>query len=272
MRKLFVLMIAFLTISGFYACEKDVFSTGDEEAMDAIALASNKTEITVENLPSIVQSFLDELYFETYVEAVFKSDGNGFEVQLGNGELVYFDEDGEPLTGALTRGDCERPHRKGGKKGKGTRDGFGERDSTRTCSDNSIAIEELSATITDYITANYPEAEIRKAKLKTAEDGADLIVVGLSDHVILVFDGDGNFIEEKTFVGHCGGRGTPVAFEELSQVILDYISTNYETAEFRKAFEKEEGTIVVGLYVDGEKIVLGFDADGNLIFEKTGRG
>ncbi len=56
---------------------------------------------------------------------------------------------------------------------------------------------ELPATVTDYITANYPEATIERAR-----QGENGFGVKLDSGVILIFDAEGNFVTEKE--GHGG--------------------------------------------------------------------
>ena len=128
-----------------------------------------------------------------------------------------------------------------------------------------VAIADLPMSITDYVAANYPDSDIKRAKNNA--DGN--YIVGLTGKIVLVFDADGNFVEELPFVGgQCGCGGEEVDVAELPTSITDYIATNYPTAEVKKAHQKGE-KYVVGLIVDDERVILIFDEDGNFLAERT---
>lgn len=57
-----------------------------------------------------------------------------------------------------------------------------------------VEVADLPTVITDYITANYADATIKKALVKKEDD---TYVVFLDTRVKVVFDADGNFVEEK---------------------------------------------------------------------------
>lgn len=204
-------------------------------------------EVAADQLPEDAQSYLDENHFDTYIDVVNFAEGLGYHVELGTGENVFFNEDGEKLEKEGKRG--RKGHR--GHKGKDL---------------EPIEISDLSSTITDYVANNYPDATIVRAK--TDEEGN--IYVGLDSHIILEFDAEGNFVGE--FEHHRRGKGEKIDLSELPTVITDYITENYPNSELKVAFKKEDGYGVGIVTSDDERKVLIFDADGNFVAEKTCNG
>jgi hypothetical protein len=73
------------------------------------------------------------------------------------------------------------------------------------CGDfEDLAIEDLSETIMAYITENYPDAEIVKARTGTHDEVTETHVLLLGTGV-LIFDADDNFIEFKELRMPFGG-------------------------------------------------------------------
>lgn len=207
-------------------------------------ISASKTEITADELPNSALEVLNTDYFGTYIDEVLEAKGLGFEVSLSDESKVYFDEEGGCLNGT----------EKGGKKGKkGHKKGRGE----------AIDIASLSTTITDYISTNYPDATIDGARTHP-EKG---FMVKLSTDIIVLFDLDGNFIDEHEFTYHHGNRNK-IEIADLSTLITDYISTHYPDATIKVAFEKGE-SIMVGIEENGDKKMLVFDSESNFIEEKT---
>ncbi len=64
-----------------------------------------------------------------------------------------------------------------------------------------VEIADLPTLITDYISTNYPDAEIKKAFTKDTNYGVG-IITSENERRMLIFDSEGVFIEEKTCNGH----------------------------------------------------------------------
>ena len=233
-----VSLLAFVLTITFASC-----SLMDNSLISDI-ISAEKTEVAAEELPNSALELLDIDYFGTYIDEVLEARGLGFEVTLSDLSKVYFDEDGDCLNGT----------EKGGKKGK--KKGGKDRG-------EAIDIADLSTTITDYITANYPDATIDGAR--THPDKG--YMVKLSTDLIVLFDLDGNFVDEHEFMYHHGNR-TKIEIADLSALITDYISTHYPDAIIKVAFEKDEN-IMVGVEENGDKKMLVFDSKNNFIEEKT---
>lgn len=184
-------------------------------------------ELNLEDLPQAILDYLNEQYPDIFVIKAEK-EKEGFEVKLEDGTKLTFDEAGNLLE-----------VKKAGEYGN-----------------SHLSLEDLPATIVDYISANYPDTKIVKAE---AEEGG--FEIRLTKGIVLLFDGEGNFLEEKDK----GGDEDHIAFEDLPQSILDYISANYPDKDFVKA-EKEKNGYEIKL-TGG--IELYFDEEGNLIKEEV---
>ncbi|MBK7345289.1 MAG: PepSY-like domain-containing protein [Saprospiraceae bacterium] len=66
--------------------------------------------------------------------------------------------------------------------------------------------------------------------------------------------------------GPCGGKGTWIKVEELSELIQDYVSTNYPDATIKGGKEKNDVILVL---LDSRKILV-FDLDGTFLKEAAG--
>jgi hypothetical protein len=123
-------------------------------------------------------------------------------------------------------------------------------------------VDELPAAIVEYVTANYPDAEILRAK--QFPRGYVLLI---SERRLLIFNNELEFVMETAAFHFCDQIGHPINIEDLPDVVTSYITVNYPDGEIVKAF-KVRGRIVVGLMTpDGRKILV-FDADGNFLFER----
>lgn len=135
---------------------------------------------------------------------------------------------------------------------------------------DAINVDSLPAGILDYINANYPDSlDIHRAFLT---DEGNYIVI-LSNHVAVVFDANGNFVEEITLPsggghgGPGGHNGTHIPVDSLSATITDYITANYpDSLEIHKAVLLPDGNTLVIL---SNHIGVVFDANGNFVEEIT---
>ncbi len=151
-----------------------------------------------------------------------------------------------------------RKHRPGGKDSLCTR----------------VAIEDLPASITDYITQNYPDATIDRAFKKGTGDYIVLIKTVDGAIKILEFDTNGAFVKELERKKH-GPNGPKDHRKKLNEVdpttlpsaITDYITTNYAGATIVKAGTTRDGDYIVALDWNGSPKVLLFDTAGNFIKE-----
>ncbi len=242
MKKLSVLFLALVTLS-FTSCDLLNMETS---VIDDI-VSADKTEVTSEDLPQAANDILNTNYFETFIEKVSLADGLGYEVELGNDQTLYFDLEGSLIEDEKN---CKGKGHKGC-KGKGT----------------EIELSELPTLVTGYISETYPDAAIKRAKV---DDNGDFLVA-IEGPLFLVFDSEGNFVEEHEFA-HRGKKGTEVALEDLSSLITDYITANYEGATLKMAFLYNDEYHVGITNSNDERVLLVFDNEGNFIEEKTCNG
>lgn len=193
-----------LSIFTFTACENDnsvsPFSTDDESALlDFMFLATaddstgtttdrrngwrggkkcNITEVEVADLPATITSYITANYADATVDRAGTLENGNFVVKITKADATHaglvFDADGvfvEEKTG------------KSGSRG------------------TEVAVEDLPAAVTAYITANYADATIKKAI--TNDEGKFLLIVQKADetYVGVGFEADGTFISEMTRKG-----------------------------------------------------------------------
>lgn len=247
----------------FFSCNKDAFNSSADDTLSSLGLESrgpgaHGTPVSIDSLPASILEYIITNYPDsvTIVRAALTDEGN-YAVLLSNHVVVVFDADGNFVEEIILP--------EGGHHGGGHHGGPGHHGTP-------IDVDSLSSVITDYINANYPDSlEILHAGI--SPDGNTVVV--LSNHVVVVFDADGNFVEEIVLTGHPGGNGgdgdhgdhgTPVDTDSLSTAITDYISTNYPDAEILHAGINADGNTVVVL---SGHIAVVFDADGNFIEEIT---
>ncbi|MEZ4775913.1 MAG: PepSY-like domain-containing protein [Bacteroidia bacterium] len=124
----------------------------------------------------------------------------------------------------------------------------------------------------DYLAANFSSSVILRAGEVTRRDGSVVYVVSLSSGEFLAFDENGELVadRQKGRGRHHGpqahGSFTEIQVSDLPQTIADYLTTNNPSDTVEKAFTvtKRDGTMVYGVVL-GERNVLFFDADGNLL-------
>jgi hypothetical protein len=125
-------------------------------------------------------------------------------------------------------------------------------------------VDSLSTTITDYIATNYPNAEIRRAAFRD-----DNFLVLISGVRVVVFDADGNFLNERNPLEHCRNRCEEVlGADELPERITTFLRTNFPNATFRRACQRERGIVVLLTTANDRRIVVGFSREGVHIFSR----
>lgn len=252
MKKLFwVLAIALPLGALMIACEKESLLS-DEALIEEIAFSSSRVSVAPEALPAEVTAQLTESSFDTYVETAFFLEERGYEVNLGNGENLFFNIEGRCLEFRTT----VRPHGPfgpNGPHGPCHRPGFGR----------PVRIDSLLPAIVDYVAANYPDGEILRAMTR----GGNFYVL-ISGRIVLSFDSEGNFIEEHSPFAHCERPCREVVTaDELPDAIATYISTNFPDATFRRGCARD-GRIMVLLTTADGRVLLVFDEAGNLLFQR----
>jgi len=146
---------------------------------------------------------------------------------------------------------------------------------THTCKGKltEVAVADLSAVITNYISTTYPGSTLKFAAKD--ESGKVVVSILLADGTPkgVIFNADGSFKAElKSHAKRA--KLTEVAIANLPATITGYITTNYAGAEIKKAGNNADGQYFVGIVLDGKVKVLLFNADGtfNKELEKPAGG
>lgn len=250
MNKFLILFLPLLFI--LTSCDEeaanDSTELSDVTLIEALATDPAATEVAYNELPAVARESIETEFFETFVERVFSVRELGFIVNFANGETLYCRRDGSFLTynatfrpnGTFDRhplGVCFRRIRQ-----------FGER----------IELTDLSASITDYVAANYPDNVIRIAKAR-----GDSTLVGISQGIVLLFGSTDEFISEWNILDHCTNRCSIVR-PAVRLAIGSYISDNYPDVTVRNACARVNRIFVFCHDADG-RIILVFDSEGNFI-------
>lgn len=252
MKKLFwVLAIALPLGAMMISCEKESLLT-DEALIEEIAFSSSRTNVAPEVLPTEITEQITEANFDTYVETAFYLRDRGYEVNLGNGENLFFNTEGRLLE---FRGTVRPngPFGPNGPHGPCHRPGFGR----------PVRIDALLPAITEYIATNYPDGVILRAMTR----GGNFFVL-VSGRIVLSFDSEGNFLGEHSPFIHCARPCREVlAADELPDAITMYLATNFPDATFRYGCDRDSRIHILLLTADG-RVLLVFSEDGTLLFQR----
>lgn len=269
MKNLFFGMLALSIMALGMACQKESLTTSESslQLASSIASASNKTVVGVSELPAEVRTYVDLSFTPVAIEAAWHAKGLGYEVELEDGQDLYFAE----------RGGCLGMSGSGGGQ-------------FRCMGGDTVAVEDLPAAATDYIAANFADLTIQTVVAKPHGGFA----VELSDGTILLFNAEGEFHHECGEMGgnggghggHDGGHGgghqdgdgphgpnggctagDSIDVADLPTLATDYIGANYAGETVTLAVVKPSGKFAVEL---SNGVVLLFDAEGNFIKECDG--
>ncbi len=140
----------------------------------------------------------------------------------------------------------------------------------RPCSLTKVEVSALSATITNYIAANYAGSTVTEAAKASNGTFVVMIIVSTSRKV-LQFNADGTFKMELSFkdgkgFGSHGGPGgrntTPISVTALPAAVTTYITANYAGATITGAVQGPNGGYLVLISVNSTPKALEFDANG----------
>ncbi len=247
-----------VSIALLTSCEKDLDEVTSQ--IEEISMAANKTSVDPNELPETIIDYTIDNHFETYINESWEAPALGFELLMANGTTVFFDENNNPLINEKRKG---KGRRGGGGHGPCGCGGFGEK----------VDVTDLPNAITDYVTSNYPDAEIKRAK-QTTEGDYIVGVKGTDERIILKFDEGGNFLGvlEPHAGGPCGGNKPPlteITTDDLPSAVIDYINSNFADAEIKFVGTNDEnGDYVIKLFVDDNRTMLVFDSEGNFLFQR----
>jgi|GEM_PF-1200108 len=132
-------------------------------------------EVTIDSLPTAAVDYLDANYADATIDVILFIQNDSitqYHVLIKGVGAVIFDQDGNFV-------ELRTPP-------------------SRDCGDfTDLDVADLPTAVTDYITANYPDATIVGARTGTIDDVAQIHVL-LDEIGVLIFDQDGNFLDLKT--------------------------------------------------------------------------
>lgn len=144
----------------------------------------------------------------------------------------------------------------GGKHGKG-------------CHLTQVAVADLPAVITSYITTNYAGSTIKNAGTDSLSNYIVLVTLADASHIGLKFDSAGTFV---SVLAH-KGKGTAVLVADLPAAITTYVSSTYAGSTIEHAMKDTAGNyMLMVVKADGTKVGLGFDSAGVFKSELTVKG
>ncbi len=249
-KRLLMAISAFSLGLALVSCNKNDELITDDELIRDIALAENRVPVQPAELPVEITNYIELNQFDTYIEEAALAPEAGYELTMGTGENLYFNLEGDVLE---FRGPGDGNFGPNGPHGpcfiRGR--GFGR----------PVPVADLPAVVVDYISTNYPDNTIERAKARNG-----FLFVKLNGPVVLLFNSAGLFVEELSPIRHCL-ECRPVRNVELPAPISEYIAANFPEAELRGACRRG-GRIAVFLLNDGARQILVFDQDGNLLFQR----
>ncbi len=277
MKKLIYGMLAMGIMALAFACQKDTATTDATDMMNAIANSSDKQAVTVAQLPTDVREYVALSFTPVEIEAAWRVRGMGYEVELEDGQDLYFRENGR----------CMGTGRNGG--------------IFRCMRGDTVDMSELPQAAADYVTANYDGLSIQTVVHKTHHQHEGW-AVELSDGTILLFNADGVFFnlcgdfdgdgdghgdgDGDGHGGHHGGHGDgdhggnggngggpdgphggcaagdTIDVADLPQTATDYITANYASENITVVVVKPSGKF--GVELESGTVLL-FTADGVFI-------
>ncbi|MBK8194273.1 MAG: PepSY-like domain-containing protein [Lewinellaceae bacterium] len=225
--------LLFAVITLLPCCRQDSADNALARA-DDIANSRLKSPVQVNLLPSEITDYVELNSAPFGIEDAFHTPGEGYEIWLGDGQELYFDERGAFL--------CRRPHPRTGR-------GYGPA-GDRCMRGDAIIIDDLPAALRDYVAAHYPDAAAKTVVDKRGR----LFAVELTNGVILLFNRDGSFIRECDGLDGADRRcmaGREARPAMLPQPAREYIRTSHHEADINKVVRKWNGAWAVQMS-DGE--------------------
>ena len=134
----------------------------------------------------------------------------------------------------------------------------------------SVAVVDLLAGITTYISTNYTDATIVSAHKESDGSFDVFIVTAAGAKLNLNFTATGEFVSVSADGSFHSGNHSTVAIADLLADITTYINTNYAGATIVSAHKESDGTFdVYILTTSAVKLKLSFSATGVFITVKV---
>lgn len=196
-----VIFAMFIIAIGFASCSKD--SNDSEQA------------ISISSLPASVTNYVSNNYPDAsiYQAVTVKSKDANYILTLNTDEELAFDKEGSYV------GDGANFH---GKHGHNGHHGDGHHGNTN-CNNVGIPIDSLSASITGYVSSNYPAYTIRHAERDSTCQYGYVTEVAIHQNgmpnIKLYFDATGTFLMSSS----------RLMYANLPAAVKTTVTTNYAT-------------------------------------------
>jgi Putative beta-lactamase-inhibitor-like, PepSY-like len=252
-----------------FACQKET-TDATTDLINAIASSGSKEAVSVADLPAKVQEYVALSFTPVEIEAAWHVRSKGYEVELEDGQDLYFRDNGE----------CMGTSRGGG-------GGV-----FRCMRGDTVDVSELPQTAVTYVTETYPTLTIQTVVFKQ-HDNRTGYAIELNDVTILLFNAEGEFINlcgeflggDGDGNGHGGGHGgghhgnhggdhgpngpqggciagDTIEVASLPPAVTQYVSDNFGGQTITVAVLKPSGKFGIEL---SNGTVLLFAADGDFI-------
>ena len=238
MKKILFALLLLATVGAFVSCEQEEIIVDDDVLIEEIATATHKASVEPEDLPDEINAHVEESFFDTYVETAQLIEDKGYEVQMGNGDLLYFDKNNRRLIGRRLRSICRRVARA-----------------------RPVDVNNIPQPIVDFVSNNFNGAQIVRARY-THNDN---LLVALDNHVILRFDINNQFVEEVSWLRHCANLARPLPLDQIPAPIVNAIGNNFPNANIVRAATKGDNYLIGLVAGNGDRKILIFDNNGQLI-------
>ncbi len=262
MKKIVIAGLIALFGAGLWSCNQNEAVLADaDSAINAARIGSDTTgfhcrdsltKVDVSALPATVTSYISASYAGATVNYAAKDDAGNFLVaitQNNQRKALLFNADGTFSRELSLRGGGGKGHGHG-HRGKGD-------------SLTLVAVANLPAAITSYITTNYASATITAAALD-ATRGYFVMITQNSQRQTLLFNADGTF--NQAIVRGTHGNYTAIEASTLPAAVTTYITTNYAGATIRAAGKSTTGQFkVIVQPTTGRLVELLFAADGTFV-------
>lgn len=267
----FAILILFFALA---ACQKEnSTSTSTEQAISASELPLSVTTYVSNNYPaeSIVAALKVSNATATYIvtlntleEVAFDDNGNF----LGNGENFHHHGDSLGMDDDSLGFDDDSlgGHHGGGHHGGGHHGGHGEHGEHGEHG-NWISLDSLPASISAYVSTNYPGMTLKHAELDSLCQFGAVIEVMVTEQgtqpVKLLFDTSGNFL----------ASAIRAQYATAPQAVIDFIAANYAAYHVKSKMEiftladsTQQYSIFLGQEGSRKNVIL--LADGSLVCER----
>ncbi len=260
MKNLIYGLLAMGVVAFAFACQKETNTDNVADLMNQIANSSDKELKAVSQLPNELKDYVAFSFTPLEIEAAWHVRGKGYEVELEDGQNLYFRENGRCI-------------------GAGRGGGGGV---FRCMRGEVVDVSELPQAALEYIADKY-DSPIETVVLKQHGDRTGY-AVKLADGTILLFNGAGDFFHvcgEFDGGGHGGHHGDgphgphggcmagdDVGVDNLPQLAAEYIATSYADQTIASVVVKPTGKF--GVELSGGVILL-FTPNGVFIKECDGQ-